>query len=376
VTCGQQTVALTAVCIHLAAIYPANVMAQDERPGTARVKAAFQASALTVPVSSPVTFKDQSAGNPAFWLWDFDDGDSDTNKITNHRFQKPGSYNVSLKVTGSEASNVATTNITIHVVELVRADFKAAPSKGPAPLDVTFLDDSDGEVLTRNWDFGEEVQMGPGAPLLTRATARSGEENPHHTYVKPGTYTVSLTVTGVSVDGGITNKSTTRAQIKVTQPSNADFTATPASGEPPLKVQFHDKSSGNVTSWSWDFGDKSKVATQRNPTHKFTKEGSYDVTLRVSGPGGSDAITQSDRIVVKTPRLPVPKVRGLNRKDAEEKIRRAGFIPIAVVGKKAAVTWSGIGGQVYDQDPPENTKIRKGSAVTLTVYKDRPTKID
>ncbi|MCP4246206.1 MAG: PKD domain-containing protein [bacterium] len=62
------------------------------------------------------------------------------------------------------------------------ADFGAAPVSGLAPLDVQFTDLSIGLVDTYLWDFGD--------------ASTSGQANPSHQYTVPGTYTVSLTVTG------------------------------------------------------------------------------------------------------------------------------------------------------------------------------------
>jgi PKD repeat protein len=75
-------------------------------------------------------------------------------------------------------------------------------------------------------------------------------------------------------------------------PPVADFGAVPSSGTAPLTVSFTDSSSGDVTSWSWDFGDGSYDSTQ-NPVHTYTASGLYNVTLSVSGPGGADTKTKT-----------------------------------------------------------------------------------
>lgn len=62
---------------------------------------------------------------------------------------------------------------------------------------------------------------------------------------------------------------------------NADFDASPISGNVPLNVSFTDKSTGSPTSWYWDFGDGNKSSDQ-NPTHTYVKAGDYFVTLNVT----------------------------------------------------------------------------------------------
>jgi len=78
---------------------------------------------------------------------------------------------------------------------------------------------------------------------------------------------------------------------------NASFTASPLSGTPPLTVTCTDTSSGQITGWSWDFGDKTTSDLQ-NPVHTYTKQGNYPVTLTVTGPNSkTSTCTQTIRVV-------------------------------------------------------------------------------
>ncbi|UCH62109.1 MAG: PKD domain-containing protein [Fidelibacterota bacterium] len=78
-------------------------------------------------------------------------------------------------------------------------------------------------------------------------------------------------------------------------PGTADFDADPRSGPPPLEVSFTDGSPGEVTSWSWDFGD-GQAATNQHPTHTYTDPGTYSVTLVINGSLGLDTLTRADFI--------------------------------------------------------------------------------
>jgi PKD repeat protein len=60
----------------------------------------------------------------------------------------------------------------------------------------------------------------------------------------------------------------------------ADFEASPRSGEPPLAVTFTPFVQGDISSWMWNFGDGT-TSTVRNPEHTYTSEGTYSVTLTV-----------------------------------------------------------------------------------------------
>ncbi len=83
----------------------------------------------------------------------------------------------------------------------------------------------------------------------------------------------------------------------------ADFTGDPNSGEAPLAVQFTDSSTGNLTSWSWDFGDGNTSAEQ-SPAHTYVTAGTYTVSLTVTNTEGSDTKIEADYIIVSEPEAP------------------------------------------------------------------------
>ncbi|MFO1372706.1 MAG: PKD domain-containing protein [Candidatus Competibacteraceae bacterium] len=67
----------------------------------------------------------------------------------------------------------------------------------------------------------------------------------------------------------------------------ADFSANPTLGVAPLPVVFINKSTGNIDTWSWDFGDGS-TSTSSNPTHTYMAKGIYTVYLTITGPIGTN----------------------------------------------------------------------------------------
>ena len=66
----------------------------------------------------------------------------------------------------------------------------------------------------------------------------------------------------------------------------AQFSATGSVGDAPLTVVFTDTSTGEVTSWSWDFGDGG-VSSERSPVHTYAAIETFTVTLEVAGPDGT-----------------------------------------------------------------------------------------
>ena len=88
-------------------------------------------------------------------------------------------------------------------------------------------------------------------------------------------------------------------------PPMAGFTGSPTNGVVPLAVAFTDNSSGTVTDRFWDFGDgATSNTTLGSLSHTYTSVGSYDVSLTVIGPLGTDTLSQAGYIRVTHP-LPV-----------------------------------------------------------------------
>jgi len=160
------------------------------------------------------------------------------------------------------------------------AEFSATPTTGEPRLFVGFTDLSRGDTSSWSWDFGDA-----GTSTL---------RNPTHTYNSAGDYTVRLTVTGLyGVD-----TDTKVGFVRVSEPAPvAQFAGQPRSGQAPLSVDFIDLSSGDVSSWTWSFGD-GEVSFERNPSHTYATPGLYPVRLTVNGAGGPDSEIELDYVSV------------------------------------------------------------------------------
>jgi PKD repeat protein len=62
-------------------------------------------------------------------------------------------------------------------------------------------------------------------------------------------------------------------------------------------VTFTDTSLGDITGWSWDFGDGTS-STGQNPVHTYQKQGNYSVFLTVAGPAGTSTVEEPVFILV------------------------------------------------------------------------------
>jgi PKD repeat protein len=81
----------------------------------------------------------------------------------------------------------------------------------------------------------------------------------------------------------------------------ADFTGSPTSDPISLTVDFSNTSTGLYTTCLWDFGDTGSSSECNNPSHPYNTVGTYDVTLTVTGPGGSDTKTEESYIQIIEP---------------------------------------------------------------------------
>jgi hypothetical protein len=141
-------------------------------------------------------------------------------------------------------------------------------------LSATFTDtssDSDGSVVTREWDFGDGSQASAG--------------NPTHTYASAGTYDVTLTI----IDDAGASDSVTRAVTVTAQAANTPPVASFSYSVRGLTATFKNLSSdsdGSIVASQWDFGDGISSPTT-SPTHTYAGVALYNVQLTVTDDDGA-----------------------------------------------------------------------------------------
>ena len=167
------------------------------------------------------------------------------------------------------------------------ADFEYTPSNPKREVQVNFKDlsnDPDGVIEIWNWDFGDGT--------------KSTEENPIHIYKSLGSYNISLKITdNEGATSFIYKKITVGNQLP-----DVDFSYTPINPITENIIYFSDKSvdcDGYISSWSWNFGD-GNTSTDRNPTHKYSQNGTYQIKLTVKDNDG-DYSEKIKKIYVKPP---------------------------------------------------------------------------
>jgi hypothetical protein len=89
--------------------------------------------------------------------------------------------------------------------------------------------------------------------------------------------------------------------IQVTNPPVADFYTSNRYSAAPFTISFFEVSRGaEATSFSWDFGDGT-TSERQNPTHTYTMDGDYTVSLTVTNRYGSNTKTMPAYIGVGNP---------------------------------------------------------------------------
>ncbi|MDH3810279.1 MAG: PKD domain-containing protein [Gammaproteobacteria bacterium] len=141
--------------------------------------------------------------------------------------------------------------------------------------------DSDGSIVSYAWNFGDG-NSGTGS-------------SPTHTYQSDGTFAVALTVTD---NGGATHTASTTATITPAPIPPSANAGGPYSGVVGSGISFDGTASsdadGTIVSYVWDFGDGG-VASGPSPTHSYSVDGNFTVTLTATD---NDGLTGIDSTTV------------------------------------------------------------------------------
>jgi PKD repeat protein len=255
----------------------------------------FSANVTSGSTPLAVRFTDSSTNAPTNWDWYWYPNETKSSVVQNPTATlTTGTYSVRLYTSNSAGGDWENKTAYITVSSGVVAPvtgFAANVTSGTAPLAVGFTDASTNTPTNWDWYFGNGTKF-------------SDAQNPSVT-LAGGTYTVSL-YTSNAYGGDWENKTD---YITVSTPAPvASFTSDKTTGTVPLNVSFTDASTGEITSYLWNFGDTAS-STLKNPSHLYTTVGTYTVNLTVTGPGGSATRTQTNYITVRDA-LPVAAFSG------------------------------------------------------------------
>jgi len=215
------------------------------------------------PCSNTFDFGNLSSGPVNNWSWDFGDSNVSSDQNPTHTYAGNGDYTVTLVVESAQGCNDTVfipVKININPDTIGPGAVFCADSISPVPLFAS-------GGVTYEWT--------PSAGLTDSTIA-----NPIALPDQTTTYSVTITEYDFGGNACATTQTVT-IQIKPGVTADFTFTADPCNNT----FQFNDASFGNVTSWSWDFGDSNSSITQ-SPSHTYATPGTYPVSLIIQNAEG------------------------------------------------------------------------------------------
>jgi large repetitive protein len=237
------------------------------------------------------------------YSWDFGDGSGSDLINPTKTYERPGIFPVTLHVrneTGSEWG---------QDVDRIAALIREGPISDAGPdltvctnqqvrFDGSGSTDADGAVNAFSWTFGEG---GTG----------SGE-NPVYVFKRPGTYAVTLTITGESqaacspLDTDVTNVTVVAApELTIDGGERAS-----SGHEAVFTASLTQLGGASVTGFEWTFSDGA-TASGTSASHVFAEPGIYFVELTAQLAGGNEGcstLTKQHKVIVNA--APVPQIEG------------------------------------------------------------------
>lgn len=219
--------------------------------------------------------------------WDFGDGGPKSTAATPTRtYDKEGSYPVTLTYVtknGCKGTVPLYSYNAINVYTKPKPDFSSPEAPEICGNNTVHFDGTTDVGNAWTWDFGDNTS--------------GSSQHTVHSYKKPGTYTVSLTVSNHSCS----EKVTKTAYISAVNPFPR-FVMQSVDCNNRTEARFDEKSTGNPTSWKWSWGDgkeESYTAKKNLVKHTYDKTGAYKVMLTVSD--GACTSTDSMNVQIYAP---------------------------------------------------------------------------
>ncbi len=240
-------------------------------------KANYKVNPLVVCLKDSFAFKDSSfsyyTGNNSQipilnWNWNFGDGMVSSIPNPNHTYSIAGTYTVNLTIVNANGCTDSIQKV-VQVLPTPVADFLTSDVCAKTSASFVDLSQISGSQVIKDWTW-----------VFKDNNDTSLLQNTSHAYYTPGTYRVNLFVT---TDHGCTDSIS--KTIKIWPSPRADFSTTEVCiGDTTF---FSDQSlksdnADNIMSWIWDFGDNSSFSSDRNPSHLYLKDSTYQVELIVT----------------------------------------------------------------------------------------------
>ena len=231
-----------------------------------------------------VNFNDLSAGATG-WTWDFGDGGTSNTKNPSHTYNTLGNYSVKLIINSLNGCRDSITKFNFVQIQKPVVNINGLPLEGCVPFtisptpNVTAVDG----VAVYSWDFGDG--------------GTSFAQNPTHTYLTQGIFTVKLVIT---TNDGCKDSAVFVNAVTAGNKSLANFSALPTAQCVGKTIQFT-----NLTvpsdRWSWDFGDGVGISPLQNPSYTYLDTGKFSIRLIAWNNGCADTMIKANYITALPP---------------------------------------------------------------------------
>lgn len=242
----------------------------------------FMVDTTVITIDERAYFTDQSKGNPTSWFWIFGDGFGSALQNPSHKFKFTGDFNITLKISRGDSTNMETRPNVVKVIPNVVAGFTVDTVYAVPGEIIHFSEQSTGNPTLWIWDFGDGTN-GFG-------------QNTQTSYQNPGNYTVSLVASNAYISDTVVKENL----ITILEPVTANFSLSPFEARIGQEVHFNDLSTGSPDRWEWWPGNGDTLHEQ-NPEVVYQEPGTYEITLIAANDFLSDTLTMQDYLYVLPP---------------------------------------------------------------------------
>lgn len=227
-------------------------------------------------LNTVTTFTDLSTANNdtlVAWSWNFGEPSSGTSNSSamqnpSHTYSSAGTFTTSLVVTSQlGCSDTLLLAVVVNPLPTITFSWTAACNGVTTFTNSSTI--SGGSITNWSWNFGD-----PNSGPLNI----SNLQNPSHTYGAAGVFQVLLTATS---NNGCLGTLTQNVSVP-SLPVAAFIVQNGCKNSPSQFIDSSQVQNGTITTWSWDFGDGSPLSANQYPTHTYTSNGTYTVTLIVT----------------------------------------------------------------------------------------------